>query len=278
MERTLRLVLAYDGAAFHGWQRQPGMRTVQEEVEAILRRVLRHPLALVGASRTDAGVHARGQTAHVVTRSPIPTRNLATALADRLPDDVAVVHVDETPAGFHAIRDARQKLYRYAVFASARAPAAELAQRQSWHVWHALDLGRLRAAAADLVGTHDFAGFAGAGCPRVHTVRTILRFEVRRRGRQILFDVAGTGFLYHQVRNMVGTLIEIGRGHWPVARIREILDQRDRRRAGPTAPPQGLCLRWVQYDACPAASNDHESPGGSVRQPAQTSQEQGDGS
>ncbi|HEX9109733.1 MAG TPA: tRNA pseudouridine(38-40) synthase TruA [Longimicrobiales bacterium] len=248
MERNLKLILAYEGGAFHGWQRQAGVRTVQEELENVLRRLLRHPLSVHGASRTDAGVHARGQVASVLTTSSIPLENIRRAVSHHLPQDIALVQVTEATTGFHPARDARGKLYRYRIYNSPRRPAEALCTPYVWHVWYALDLAALQRAATLLTGTHDFAGFASQGSPRATTVRTIRRVEVQRRGAEVQIDVEGDGFLYNQVRNMVGTLGEIGRGHWPAERISEVLATCDRRRAGPTAPAQGLCLEWVRYD------------------------------
>lgn len=247
MERNVRLVLAYDGTEFHGWQRQAGVRTVQEELETVLQRVLRHPLHVHAASRTDAGVHARGQVANVVTTSPIPVENLRRAVGHHLPTDIALLHAAVVAPTFHASRDARGKLYRYRVFNADGRPVELLATRCTWHVWYPLDLGRVRAAAAELVGTHDFAAFASQGSPRRSTVRTVRRIGIRRRLEEVLIDVEGDGFLYNQVRNMVGTLVEVGRGHWSPLRVREVLAGRDRAAAGPTAPPQALCLQWVRY-------------------------------
>jgi len=253
--RTLRLTLAYDGTDFHGWQRQAGVRTVQEEVEAVLRRVLREPVNLTGASRTDAGVHARGQVAHLCTDASIPADNLRRAVSHRLPGDVTVLHVAEAPLGFDARRDARAKLYRYRVYNHPRRPVAHLRQRYAWHVWYPLDLDRMRAAAARLVGTYDFTAFASAGSPRRSGVRTMYSVGIRRCYDEVLIDVRGDGFLYNQVRNMVGTLVEIGRGHWEPERVSLILESRDRTQAGPTAPAHGLCLQWVEYD--PRAGDRH---------------------
>ncbi len=251
VERNIKLTLAYDGSAFHGWQHQPGLRTVQGELEAVLRRVLGHPLHARGASRTDAGVHARGQVATVRTTTSIPIESMRLAVGHRFPSDMAVVHAVEVESAFDASRGAVRKLYRYRIHNAADRPvtADPTAVRSVWHVWYPLALDRLRAAAARLVGRHDFSGFATAGSPRQTTVRTIEHFSVRRRGLEVRLDVIGDGFLYNQVRNMVGTLVEIGRGHWPVERIDEILATCDRRRAGPTAPPQGLCLQWIDYDS-----------------------------
>lgn len=247
MNRNIKLVIAYDGTDFHGWQTQPGVRTVQEELAGVLRRVVGHPLELIGASRTDAGVHARGQVANLHTSSPMPVDNLRRAIQDRLPEDVAIVQAREVPPDFHATRAARGKLYRYRLYHASARPVEHLLNRYCWHVWYRLDLDVMRAAAAALIGQHDFAGFANQGSPRASTVRTIQRIEIERRAREVFIDVAGDGFLYNQVRIVVGTLIEIGRGHWPVTRTREIIESRERGLAGTTAPAQGLCLQWVRY-------------------------------
>jgi tRNA pseudouridine38-40 synthase len=242
-----KLTIAYDGTDFHGWQRQPGVRTVQGVIEDVARRVLREPMSVVGASRTDAGVHAAGQVAHFALLRDVPAANVQRALSQRLPVDVTVVSAEEVGLEFHATRDARCKQYCYRIYADRARPVEQLAQRFAWHVWWPLDLERMRAAAELLVGRHDFVAFAGAGSPRLSTVRSVTRLDVRRVEREVRIEVEGDGFLYNQVRNMVGTLVEIGRGHWPPLRAGEILAARDRRLAGPTAPPHGLCLMWVRY-------------------------------
>ncbi|MCG3129079.1 MAG: tRNA pseudouridine synthase A [Phycisphaerae bacterium] len=247
MERIVRLTIAYDGTDFHGWQRQPGRRTVQEELENVARRVCGHALDASGAGRTDSGVHAAGQVVHFATTTRIPTENLAHALGHRLPPDIAIIHAADAPADFHASRSAKSKLYRYRIYHGPTPPVDARLQRYAFHCWTRLEDERLRAAAGLLIGRHDFAGFASQGSPRATTVRTISRVDVRRVGREVLIDVAGDGFLYRQVRNMVGTLLEIARGHWPEERISEVLASGDRRLAGPTAAARGLCLQWVRY-------------------------------
>jgi tRNA pseudouridine38-40 synthase len=279
MQRKLRLVIAYDGTDFHGWQRQSGasaaaadasageacssdapggasdapvaIRTAQGELETVARRVLGEPVNLVGASRTDAGVHARGQVAHVLYRGPIPAANVTRAVNHRLPPDVTIVHCRDVPLTFHATQHAQLKLYRYSIYNHPAPPSDARTGRYAWHVLFPLDLARVRAAATALVGTHDFAAFASQGSPRETTVRTVSQIGVRRVGRLVLIDVRGTGFLYNQVRNMVGTLYEVGRGHWAPERVAAILASGDRAQAGPTAPPHGLCLEWIRYPALP---------------------------
>jgi tRNA pseudouridine38-40 synthase len=247
MQRKLKLTIAYDGTEFHGWQQQAGLRTVQAEVEQVARRVFRHPVEIVGASRTDAGVHALRQVAHVLTEAEMPAHNVRRAIGQRLPPDIGLVHVVDMPLGFHARRDALGKLYRYRIHNEPGRPVESLTHRWAWHVWHALDARRMRTAAALLLGEHDFAAFASSGCQRRSTVRTISRIEIRRHFDTVVIDVGGDGFLYNQVRNMVGTLVEVGRGHWAPERVAEILASRNRQQAGPTAPAHGLCLQWIAY-------------------------------
>jgi tRNA pseudouridine38-40 synthase len=254
MERTIKLVVAYDGTDFHGWQRQDGVRTVQAELEAVLRRVLRHPLSVAGSSRTDAGVHARGQVAVVRTTATIPTPNLARAVGHHVPPDMAIVSAREVAEGFHPSRDAVGKHYCYRIYNAVARPVIDLVQRYAWHVWYPLDVARMQQAAAAMVGTHDFTSFATQGSPRATMVRTVWRVDIRQRGAEVQIDVRGDGFLYNQIRIMVGVLYEVGRGHWEPERVPAIIAARDRRQASLTAPPHGLRLERVYYD--PAEIDD----------------------
>lgn len=255
MERNIKLVLAYDGTDFHGWQRQAGLRSVQGDVEDALRRVFRHPLSIRGASRTDAGVHARGQVANVVTSAPIPVENITRAVGHRLPRDIALVHASVVAPDFDATLDAVGKLYRYRIHNAVARPTEVLTERFAWHVWYPLDIRRMQQAARRMTGTHDYVSFATQGSLRCTTVRTVRRIEIQRRGFDVTIDVEGGGFLYNQVRNMVGTLMEVGRGRWEPQYISEILAARDRSAAAATAPAHGLCLCWVRY----ARRSDHAS-------------------
>lgn len=251
MERNVKVVLAYDGTDFHGWQRQPGLRTVQGLVEQGARRVLRHQVQLIGSGRTDSGVHAAGQVANLVTDSPLTPGAMRRAIGARLPKDITLVALQEVPRTFHATRCAVAKLYRYRVYAASGRPVEYLAQRYTYHFWQPLQIEAMQAAAASFLGTHDFSAMASKGSERETTVRTVFRCEVYRQYNEIRIDVEGDGFLYNQVRNMVGTLLEVGRGHWPAEQVAHIVASQDRRNAGPTAPARGLCLQWVKY-AMPA--------------------------
>lgn len=268
MERNIRLVVAYDGSDFHGWQDQPGLRTVQGMIEQAARRVARHQVDLIGSGRTDAGVHAAGQVANFLTTCQIPPAKLKRAIGSRLPKDISIVEVDEVSPEFHATRSAISKLYRYRIHNTAHRPVTRLVQATTYHFWQPLDIDRMRRAARHLIGTIDFKAMASKGAERDTTIRTVLRCEVERCYQEVRISVEGQGFLYNQVRNMAGTLIEVGRGHWEPDRVAEILATRDRAAAGPTAPARGLCLCWVRYPphllrpASPPAAQPTQAPGG----------------
>lgn len=247
MSRTIALWVAYDGTDFHGWQDQPGLRTVQDELQQALRRVVRHPVNLLGSGRTDAGVHAVGHVSSFVTTCELATDHFRHAIASRLATDLSVVDLREVHSEFHATRSAVSKLYRYRIHAAASRPVQNFTQRYTHHVWDPLDVERMKAAAAHFLGTKDFAAMAAKGDQRETTVRTIFRCDVERISDEIRIDVEGDGFLYKQVRTMVGTLQNVGRGRWEPDRVAAILGSKDRSQGGPTAPAQGLCLQWVKY-------------------------------
>ncbi len=242
------MILAYDGTAFHGWQRQVGLRTVQEEFEQVLQRVVRHPVHSIASGRTDAGVHAEGQVVNFKTDCPIESAKLLHAIGSRLPSDISLRQVRDVPLLFHATGHAIRKLYRYRIINTPIRPFPWLLRYVHHIPRFELDVERMGQAAQSFVGTHDFRSMTPiGGPPRRSYVRTVFSCCVSRQNEEILIDVEGSGFLYNQVRNMVGTLTEVGRGHWPPEQVLEILESKDRTRAGPTAPPQGLCLRWVKY-------------------------------
>jgi tRNA pseudouridine38-40 synthase len=249
VERNIALWVAYDGSAFHGWQRQPDLRTVQEVLTQAARRVVRHQVELVGSGRTDAGVHATGQVAHMFTDCAIPPSRLRYAMGARLPKDLSIIHLRRVHPAFHATRSATSKLYRYRVHNARRRPVEHLTHPHVYHFWQPLDADAMLEAAVHLLGTRDFTSMATKGAERESMVRTVLRCDVERFGPEIRFSVEGRGFLYNQVRNMVGTLMEVGRGRWKPDDVVNILEARDRSVAGPTAPARGLCLQWVHYPA-----------------------------
>ena len=247
--RTLRLTLAYDGTELHGWQSQPGLATVQGLVAAACERILGAPIKVVGASRTDAGVHALRQAASLTTTSSIAPAGLRRGLNALLPPAVRVVEAADVPAGFDARRSALGKRYAYLIDGSASADP--FLRRYAWHLPFALAPETMRQALGLMRGKHDFSAFcaaAGRGRTPVCTVRSV-RLVVRRTRLVVL--VSADSFLHHMVRNLVGSLVEVGRGARPPAWMRELLDGRDRTRAGPTAPPQGLALVRVLYPTAP---------------------------
>jgi len=262
MVRTLYLQIAYDGTDFHGWQTQEGVRTVQNVLENTLRRVVRHDLQLIGSGRTDAGVHATGQVASFTTSCTVPTDRLRHAIGSRLDSDLAILAVHDVHPAFHAQRDAMGKLYRYRIHHSQTRPVMRMTQRYACHVWHALDVERMREASGYFIGTMDFRAVCHEPLARRSTVRTVLRCDVERHLDEIHVDVAGTGFLYHQVRAMVGALLTVGMGRRPPEWVAEILASGRRDTACPTAPARGLCLCWVRYPPHrlrPAAPHDQDA-------------------
>ncbi len=244
------------------------LRTVQHVVEQAVRHVVRENVVLLGASRTDSGVHARGQVAAFTCSGeeggagagwPISrgADRLMRAVNGRLPEDVQVLACEEAGAGFDPIRGATSKAYSYTLHVSPPPPGGP-GLRPLWdrrfvhHVWEALDVARMRECAAELVGEHDFAGFAAAGHGRLSTVRTVHACEVTElapvaEGRRVRIDVIGNGFLWNMVRIIAGTLVDAGRGRRGVEQVRAALLTGRREEAGPTLPPTGLCLEWIRY-------------------------------
>lgn len=247
MRRKLLLRIAYDGTEFHGWQTQQGVRTVQSELEASLRRVLRHDVNLAGSGRTDAGVHAAGQAASCETTCTLDTDRLKRAIGARIAPDLSITDVRDVHPEFDARRSAVSKLYRYRLHAARHRPVARNAQRYTYHVWDPLDETKMRDAARHFVGTQDFTSMVAEASPVPSKVRTVLRCDVERHLDEIRIDVEGTGFLYRQVRTMVGTLLNVGWGRWEPDRVADVLASRDRGQGGQTAPAHGLCLQWVRY-------------------------------
>jgi len=242
----VRATIAYDGTAYHGFQRQSPDRepTIQGELERALEQVTRQPTAILGAGRTDAGVHAGGQVIAFDTTWRHPLTDLHRALNAVVPDDIAAQDMSEAAASFHPRYDARSREYRYTIYqAPLRHP---LHRRYALHVPDALAAEAMRAAARSLIGEHDFAAF-GQATTGESTVRTLHRLEVRSDLPWITVDLEADGFLYRMVRSVVGTLLEVGRGRIPPERVAGILESRDRSQAEATAPPHGLCLMRVNY-------------------------------
>lgn len=246
-----KMTVAYDGTDFHGWQEQKmpdaqPLRTAQGVLKNAVLRTVKQPTYLIGASRTDAGVHAIGQVAQFNADTPIPLERLATAINSKLDHDIEVRDVQIVQPDFDVIQHAIDKQYRYRIWNHTRRP---LHLRTSvYHYWVPLDVDAMQNAAQRLVGTHDFAAFANADDKRETTIRTVNSCHIEIAEPEIHIVISGSGFLYNMVRIITGTLIEIGRGHWQPDRIDQLLEHRLRKYAGPTIPPRGLCLEWIKHN------------------------------
>ncbi|NPV54034.1 MAG: tRNA pseudouridine(38-40) synthase TruA [Firmicutes bacterium] len=245
MERNIRLVMEYDGAAYSGFQLQAGVRTIQGELEKALLSILKEPVRVTGAGRTDAGVHALGQVVNFRTSSRIPVDKFPLALNSILPPDIRIIDASEVDVGFHARYDAKSKVYCYKIQIGPHASA--FLRNYAYHVPLELDLDRMRAASECLVGRHDFRSFAASGGGAKTFEREVRILEWARDGRIITMTIEADGFLYNMVRIIVGTVLRVGSGREAPEWVKGVLDARDRRVAGPTAPARGLYLVCVRY-------------------------------
>lgn len=244
--RKIKLIIQYDGTAYCGWQEQKNGISIQETVELALAKILGERVRVQAAGRTDAGVHALAMPAVFMTATPLPLKAFLDGLNSYLPPDIAVQVVEEVAENFRVIGDAAYKTYRYTILNSRlRSP---LNHRTSWHIRSPLNLEAMREAAGYFVGEHDFATFRGQNCTAKTSIRRVDLVEIRQSGTLISIDVTGGGFLKQMVRIMVGTLVAVGQGRFEAARVKHLLQNPDRTKAGVTAPPQGLCLLEVCYN------------------------------
>jgi tRNA pseudouridine38-40 synthase len=275
--RNIRLTLAYDGSPFAGWQVQPDARTVQGELEAAILRLTGEEVRVLSAGRTDAGVHALGQVASFLTSSTIPGEKWRPALQGQLPPEIVVRDSEETPSEFHATFSATSKRYRYVIFNSVIEDP--FLRRYVWRLNGSLDAVAMSNAARCLLGTHDFRCFETEWPNKATSVRTVMDVRLQSVAQWnvwsdesvadtpptavgtpiVVFEIEADGFLYNMVRSIVGTLVNIGRGRWPVDAMLQIIKGQDRTRAGETAPAEGLYLVQVHYDGVPRRQN--KSPG-----------------
>ena len=277
-KQRYKLTIAYRGTRYHGWQAQPmmdtyagdavpegqGIPTIQETIRREIEKVVRHPIDLVGSSRTDAGVHAKGQVAHFDTdQLQIPGEGIRKAANHQLPGDIFIRSIEAVPQTFDAISSTVSKRYQYSIWNSH--DRSVFLNDLAWHRWQRLDIEAMQAAAAQFVGTHDFASFARPGHGRENTIRTVLSCDVSIVGPRMVIGVEGTGFLWNMVRIMVGTLVQVGMGQYSPQQITQMLEAKDRQSAGPTAPPHGLYLQWIRFreepvkEASPQRSPDSEA-------------------
>ena len=247
--RTIKLIIEYDGTNYSGWQVQPNGLAVQQVVEEALLRLSGEAVRLRSSGRTDAGVHARGMVATFTTSRDLPLRAFVEGGNRFLPPDIAILSASEVPADFQSIQDALAKQYRYTIYnALIRSP---LRRFTTWHVREPLNVAAMEAAARHFVGRHDFNAFRASNCVAKTTVRRIDSVTISREGDSIIIDVIGEGFLKYMVRVMAGTLVDIGRGRFSAEHIAWLLKNPDRKKAGVTAPPCGLCLIKVTYESLP---------------------------
>ena len=244
--RRIKLTVAYDGTNYHGWQFQPGSSTIEGELNKHLSELFKEEIIVIGASRTDTGVHALCNIAVFDTNARIPAERVAYALNQRLPEDIRIRRSEEVTADFHPRKRATRKTYEYKILNEEFANPVERLYAHFTYV--PLDEKKMQEAAEYLVGEHDFASFCAAGSTAQTTVRTIYDISVERKGTMIFIKVTGSGFLYNMVRIIAGTLMEVGKGRFDAEKVKEILEAKDRTKAGPTAPAKGLTLYEYQFE------------------------------
>lgn len=243
--KRFMLTVAYDGTAYAGFQVQKECRTIEGELNRCLSELLKEDIHVIGASRTDAGVHALCNVAVFDSETSIPGNKLAYALNQRLPEDIRIQKSEETAPDFHPRHCETRKTYEYRITRGEfPIPTKRL---YSYFTYHKLDVSKMQEAAAYLEGEHDFKSFCAAAAVVESTVRTIYEVAVEEQGEEIVIRVCGNGFLYNMVRIIAGTLLEVGKGKWPPEKVREMLAARDRRAAGPTAPACGLLLAKYEF-------------------------------
>lgn len=245
MTRKFKILIEYEGTGYHGWQVQPNGITIQEVLQRCLKKIINEKSSVVGSGRTDAGVHAEGQVAHFETTSKMTSQQFLMAFNSLLPHDIVIKQVDEAPETFHAQRSARRKIYRYTIL-NRQYPSA-LEHDRCWFIQYPLDFKAMQKAKAYLEGKHDFSAFRAGDCEAKNPVREINSIDIKQDGDYIILHCDGNGFLKYMVRNIVGTLVLVGRGKIQPEQIKTILESRDRKTAGPTARPYGLCLVKVLY-------------------------------
>ena len=244
-KKRVRLVVAYDGTNYHGWQIQNNGITIVSELNRCLSELLQEPIQVIGASRTDAGVHALGNIAVFDTTNRMPAAKISYALNQRLPEDIRIQRSEEVPLDWHPRHCESRKTYEYRIYrAEFPMPVKRLYSLFSYHNY---DVNRMREAAAYLEGEHDFKSFCGSGAQVESTVRTLYSVEVEEQGSDLVIRVCGNGFLYNMVRIIAGTLMEVGQGKRDPMEIYSILDAKDREAAGPTAPAHGLMLMKYEF-------------------------------
>jgi len=243
MMQNYKILVSYDGTDYHGWQRQPDKRTIQGQLEKALLKIFSKKIPVIGAGRTDAGVHAIGQVAHFKTSPNLTNKELFNALNSLLPNDIKILSLQKAESNFHARKTACSKIYQYRIFNSSRISPFDTRYVLYWP--SPLDVKAMRKAAAYFVRKADFTAFSSNRL--LNPVREVMRSDITKRKNEILYTIEATGFLRYMVRSIVGTLLEVGRGKIPPERIEYIFMEKKRSLAGPTAAAKGLCLLKVNY-------------------------------
>ncbi len=244
--RNIRLLIEYDGTNYQGWQVQPDGPTIQGMIEEKLTLITGEVIHLIGSGRTDSGVHAFGQVANFKTKSKLDVHSIQRALNSLLPPDIVIQRAEEVEEDFHARRESKSKVYEYRILNQDIRSAFR--HKYAWHIPQKLDLEEMRKATRILIGEHDFSSFRSVGTPTRTAIRRVIRAEWKKgRDGLIWFEIEASGFLKQMVRALVGTLVEVGRGKIDSEEFQKILDSRDRKKAGPTAPAHGLFLKEVKY-------------------------------
>ena len=243
MQRNIKLEIEYDGTDFHGWQMQPKLRTVQGEIQEKLKTILRHEVSLIGAGRTDVGVHALGQVANFMTDNPLESEAILQGLNGLLHRDVVIKKAQEVDPDFHSRYSATSRAYEYRVCRRRSA----LLRRRVWEVLYSLNIEEMAKATEHIKGEHDFSSFCVAESAKENNACAVTEATWEQSGDELIFKIEANRFLHTMVRSLVGTLVEVGRGYFSVADFVNIMKAKDRRKAGPTAPACGLYLVEVKY-------------------------------
>jgi len=246
MLKNFKIIIEYDGTSYHGWQRQKNDRTIQEEIEKTLLTMTGKKTVLTASGRTDAGVHAFGQVANFTCDTDLSPQAFQNGLNSLTPDDIVITSCDLADEKFHSRFNAKSKIYNYRIL-NRNLPAA-INRQYAWFIRKTLDLVSMRRAAGHIIGSHDFKAFEGTGSPRSHTTRCVIKADiVEQENGLMVFEIEADGFLRFMVRNIVGTLVDVGLGKITSDDFKEILFSKDRSMAGATAPPNGLFLMQVKY-------------------------------
>jgi len=244
-KKRVRLIVAYDGTNYHGWQVQPGVVTIESELNRCLSALLQEEIQVIGASRTDSGVHALGNVAVFDTTARMPAEKISYALNQRLPEDIRIQKSEEVAADWHPRHCDSRKTYEYHIYRGEF--PMPIKRLYSLHTYQKLDVAKMQEAASYLEGEHDFKSFCQTGAQVESTVRTIYKVEVVENGAELIIRVCGNGFLYNMVRIIVGTLLEVGQGKKKPEDMKQIIEAKDRAAAGPTAPAHGLLLYQYEF-------------------------------